>query len=111
MTAALKVLPDGFLRRQGFRAVRTRWSDIQEIEGVAFEKVTYDEDFLIVRTPETSVDVGELDKGFDAFERALLEAFPNFPSDWKRRVEVAGQNCRITLWRRDWTEAPPRRAR
>lgn len=90
--------PNGFVTKRGFRSNATRWSEVQAIRGVMIEKITYDESFLIVMTPTKSVYLGELDSGFQAFERALLERFPDFPADWKKHVEAAGHESYVTLW-------------
>lgn len=100
MPATLKVLPDGFTRKRGFRADAIRWNDLVEIVGANITKVTYDENFLIFRANGKPVETGELDKNFADFERVLLEKLPDFPLDWRTRVEAAGSNSRLTLWKR-----------
>lgn len=101
MTATLKMIPEGFLRKKGFQAAGIKWHDVQEIVGVHFPKATYDENFLIVTGGGKTVEAGELDKHFVDFERVLLEKLPDFPTDWRTRVEAAGANSRIRLWTRN----------
>ena len=96
----LAVSTDGFRSKRGFGSKSIKWNDVREIEGAALSKATYDENFLIFATTSGALDVGELDKGFDTLERALLNKFPDFPADWRLRVEAAGHNARVTLWRR-----------
>jgi hypothetical protein len=98
MTATLKVSSDGFLWQKGFRKATVKWADIKEIVGVHLPKATYDENFLIIKTNRAIVEAGELDRQFRDFERMLLERFPDFPRDWRIRVEAAGADERTTLW-------------
>lgn len=100
MTAVLGVSGRGFSRKQGGRADRVTWNDVREIVGTQFAKATYDEIFLLIIGSLSVVELGELDENFAEFERMLLAQFPDFPVDWKLRVEAAGVNAQVTLWTR-----------
>jgi hypothetical protein len=90
---------DGFSLGRDWQSSDTAWEDIAQIRGVQMQKLTYDECFLIFVTKSSaSLSVGELDRGFEAFEAAVLDRFPSVPLDWRSRVEVKGFNNHVVLW-------------
>lgn len=74
------------------------WKDVVEIIGITLDKITYQEDFLILRSNSGFIAFGELDKNFRDFEVQLFEQVPGLPNDWQRTLRNAGPDVRCTLW-------------
>lgn len=100
MPPKIYVTSDGFKVRSGFRTTSLRWSDIVEIVGMQFSKLTYDEDFLILRTRDAAAVVGQLHRNFDLFEGSLKVECPNFPADWRVKLQLAPFGDHVPLWER-----------
>jgi len=94
----IDIVKGGFTTRRSFHSTLTLWNDVRQVYGELVGKVTYDECFLVFETKGSTVSCGELDEGFDVFERALFERFPTFPREWRNWVNAGGIGSRITLW-------------
>lgn len=74
-----------------------RWDDVSRIRGVKIDKVTYDENFIVIEGGTSPISFGELDEGFDALEAFIKHKFSGIPSNWRATLEV-GERDDIVLW-------------
>lgn len=89
----------GFVVRDRGRATEVRLVDVESIQGTKVDKITFDENFLVLRTNSgQGVEIGELATGFASLEDALCKIFPSFPKDWKARVDELPEGEFLTLW-------------
>jgi hypothetical protein len=99
-TQSIKRSEDGFTVRDGGRELLLRLSEIVAVNGVKIDKVTYEEDYLVLITSAgEKVPVGELADGFTEFERAIYVALSGFPREWRMTVESAPASGTVVLWR------------
>ncbi|WP_395614445.1 hypothetical protein [Allosphingosinicella sp.] len=64
------------------------------------DKITYEENFLVIELGEEVVSTGELDKEFSDVEQQVLRQFPGIPDDWMTALEEATGPHDMTLWER-----------
>lgn len=72
------------------------WNKIERIRGVKLDKITYEENFIVVQSEDMQISLGELDKNFDEIEGTIRHRFPNIPPSW--RAELEGGREDIVLW-------------
>lgn len=99
-TPTVKLSDDGFSQKVHFKTEHMAWNEVTEITGLWTCQITYDEDFLILRSGDKYISVGELDNGFAEFENQLLKKFPDFPENWRTIVEGSQYDVRYDLWKR-----------
>lgn len=75
------------------------WSEVIEINGRKISKITYDENFLVIRDSSgLLISVGELDKEFDQVLSIVSKRF-NIPEDWRTQLESSPAGISLTLWK------------
>lgn len=97
------IIPSGgdFIIRDGDRKLSLRLSEIVAIDGVKVDKITYEENFLVVTKADgTKISIGELDDGFAEFEQAIGTSLQGFPQQWKAAVETGPAENYVSLWGR-----------
>lgn len=63
---------DGFVVRDGGRELPVQLSDIVAVDGAKVDKVTYEENFLVLTKADgTKIPIGELADGIAEFEQAI----------------------------------------
>jgi len=73
--------------------------DINAISGICIDKITYDENFLILHLDNGRVlEIGELDDGFADVTRALAGQLKRFPVDWM--AHITEKDSPKTIWTR-----------
>jgi hypothetical protein len=88
--------------RRGFRTTTLTFEEITEVSAENVDKVTYDEDFLIIRgCGDEFIAVGELDDGFRDLEMALSARLDGFRSQWSEKRETLASGVREQVWRKD----------
>jgi hypothetical protein len=94
------LIKDGFALKGGwFYERRRRWEAVRAVHAIKMDKMTYEEDFLVLSFGEArSVSVGELDKGFAAFQAALVERLPGFDTDWQTKTATSAAGVMFRVW-------------
>ncbi len=93
---------DGVWEGNIFRSKSLRWSDVAQIACQKIDKITYEENFLILYDDnDTYVTIGELDKDFHKAENIIKSSFEGFPSEWRSELEgEPAENSYKILWTR-----------
>ncbi len=96
----ISVSSEGFTLRTGwFPGKRHRWDSVASISATRADRLTYEALFLIVGLKGGgSVSLGEFDKGFADFERALAEAFPGYNAGWRAQAEAGPRGVYVPVW-------------
>lgn len=90
---------DGFIVRDGVRELPVQLSEIVGAEGTKVDKVTYEENFLVLtRADGTKIPIGELADGFAEFEQAISTSLNGFPKEWRVAVEREPAGKYLSLW-------------
>jgi hypothetical protein len=76
------------------------WSRVTRIRAVKLDKVTYEENFLIIELGDEVISAGELDEDFPNLEQRVLRQFPGIPDDWRAALEHTTGPHDMTLWER-----------
>jgi hypothetical protein len=85
--------------RKGFSNSLFNISDIASIEVTKIGKITYDELFLILNFLDgSSVNLGELDNGFNEAELFLRNRLDGFPPGWQAVADKLPLNYRNLIW-------------
>jgi hypothetical protein len=91
----------GFIVRDGGRELPVQLSEIVAAEGAKVDKVTYEENFLVLtRADGTKIPIGELADGFAEFEQAISTSLNGFPKEWRVAVEREPPGKYVSLWTR-----------
>jgi hypothetical protein len=90
-----------FVLRDGGRELSMRPVEVICVDGTKVDKVTYEENFLVLTTTDGSkLAIGELADGFSEFEQAISTSLVGFPSQWRVAVERRPAEEYVTLWAR-----------
>jgi hypothetical protein len=96
----LTLIKGGFKQQTSlFRSVTTKWQDIHEAFGIKRNIITYDCNYIILKTQNKSATLGETDANFKNFEPHLINALPGFPADWYELIEAQPFDTPILLWK------------
>lgn len=92
---------DDFIIRDGGRELSLQLSEIVGIDGVKVDKITYEENFLVVTKADgTKIPIGELADGFSEFEQVISTSLKGFSQDWRAVVETEPAEKSVSLWTR-----------
>lgn len=101
MRQSIKRIADGFMLRDPDGSQSIRLSEVVTVDGAKVDKVTYDENFLVLAMVDgRRIAIGELADGFSEFVAAITGSFTNFPEDWSMSVDRAQPGDEIRLWAR-----------
>jgi hypothetical protein len=99
--ATIDLAPDGFLLTFRKRERRMRWADIDRIDAGIRDYFSFDGLYVVLFTAKTKLEIDELDDGFQPFENALFERWPQIRDDWnKLLIGNPREPQHATLWRR-----------
>jgi hypothetical protein len=101
-TPSLTIAGDDLVVREWLRR-RKRFAlrSIRRIESVKIDKVTYEENHLLLELDGGKVvSLGQLDRGFQAVEERLRARFDPFDPDWMARLEDGPAGQRRLIWER-----------
>jgi len=92
---------EGIVVRDGSHNVLLQLFEVDEIEGVKINKVTSDENYLVLKKfSGEQVAIGELvARGFAEFERAILASLRDFPAYWRELIDKSQANEAAVIWR------------
>ena len=94
---------EGIVVRDGSHNVLIQLFEVDEIEGVKINKVTSDENYLVLKKfSGEQVAIGELlivARGFAEFERAILASLRDFPAYWRELIDKSQANEAAVIWR------------
>ena len=89
----------GFVIHDRGRTLPVQFPDVVAVEGTKVNKVTYDENYLVLTKADgEKIAVGELTRGFAEFEQAICTALKRFPREWRMSVEKAQTDETVALW-------------
>lgn len=92
-------IEDRFRIDEGNRTQELQLSNIASISGTKVDKVTFDENYLVLTSVSgEKVSVGELAEGFAELDQALCAMLLDFPKHWRTRVETMQAGESIDLW-------------
>lgn len=96
------VNPEGFSVKSGLLSKKVfEWSQVNQVQAVKIDKVTYEECFLVVgMSAGEVVEVGELDEQFAPFSSALGERIGGIDANWRAALEAKAAGSYIVLWQR-----------
>lgn len=78
-------------------------AEIVSIAAMRANRVTYDEDFLVLKKSDGSdVCIGELSRGFCELEQEIC-GLHGFPTNWRMGLEHSRDEAQIVLWSRSQT--------
>lgn len=97
------ITPSGgdFIIRDGGRKLLLQLSEIVAIDGIKVDKITYEENFLVVTKADgTKIPIGELADGFSEFEQVISTSLKGFSREWRAAVETEPAEKSVSLWTR-----------
>ncbi len=86
----------GLVDRFGDQEIRVGWLEVVRIYGVKIDKVTYDENFLVIMGATAAISIGELDNNFVSIVQDIRTRFPVIPADWMAPLEEG--LTKVDLW-------------
>lgn len=98
--AAIRLVAGGFTVRQGwFSKTSCHWHDVRCIEAVKLDRVTYEEDGLVLTMDDgKQLLLGEFDKGFAAFEAEIYRECPGCNEAWRPVVADGPVGVPFEIW-------------
>lgn len=87
----------GLVDSAGSQETRLRWQDVVRIYGEKVDKITYEENYLVIEGARDTISIGELDDNFHVISQEVRTQFVNIPENWMACLEVMGSS-KIDLW-------------
>jgi len=101
LAPSIKIAGENITVTSGLSNNVIKVSEIEAVFSQQIGKVTYDEDFLILRSQQgKEVTAGELDVGFPELEGFLKKELASFPLGWRADLETKPQGVRYQIWQK-----------
>lgn len=98
--ATIDVSQDGFLFTFHKRETHILWADVERIDVGVRDYFSFDALYVVLFAKKGKLEIDELDDGFQPFENALFERWPQIREGW---IKLLAGNPRqpqhATLWR------------
>lgn len=102
LEASVNVSDESFRLHKGLKQREMRWSDVVRVSAEKVDKITYEENFLIIEDAAGKmIAIGELDEGFRRFEALMRMKLDKFPLEWREALERETPAPRRQIWCRD----------